>query len=71
MWGHAQKIRSFVIVPAYFLNNSWGGVCIIKKFGHFKGKQWMEYWQKILLDNLPGGRTQKIIKNTKYCGATN
>ena len=33
------------------------------------GWQKCKDWQKILLDDLPGGGTPQYEKNTKYCGA--
>ena len=64
IWGNTPKFRSFVVVPAFFEQLVGGGVCIIIKFGHFKDKQWREYWQKPYLTPCRGGGTPNI-KNTK------
>ena len=62
--GNTPKFRSFVVETA-FLRKLEGGVLNKYKIWSFYGLAKMQYWQKILLDDLPGGRAPPNIKKYK------
>ena len=65
--GDTPKFRSCVVESA-FLRKLEGGVLNKYKIWSLNGLAKMQYWQKILLDDLPGGRAPpqyKKIQNSE------
>ena len=58
------KFRCFVVETA-FLRNLEGGVLNKYKILSFYGQVKEQYWQKTLLDDLPGGGPPPIMKRNK------
>ena len=58
------KFQCFVVETA-FLRKLEGGVLNIYESWSFYGLAKQQYWQKTLLDDLPGGRGGDLMKKTK------
>ena len=62
---NTPKFRCFVVETA-FLRKLEGGVLNKYESRSFYGLAKQQYWQKTLLDDLPGGEGGGLMKKTKY-----